>query len=97
VCLGAADRYLGIVTSHEQRWDDASRHFEVAIALESQLESAPLVARTRLWYARALVARGRQGDRDRARGLLDAVAVTADELGMDGLRRGLDATRDRLR
>jgi hypothetical protein len=67
------------------------------VALEEATGSAPLLARTRFCYARALVARGRDEDSTRASALLDAAAVAADELEMRGLQQGLASTRGRLR
>jgi class 3 adenylate cyclase len=96
-CLGAADRFLGVAAANTRRWDDAERHFEAAVALEEAAGSAPLLARTQFSYARALAARGRRLDRTRALDMLDAAAVAADELDLDGLQLGLGALRDRLR
>jgi class 3 adenylate cyclase/tetratricopeptide (TPR) repeat protein len=95
-CLGAADRFLGMAAAREGRWDEAERHFEVAVALESHVGAAPLLARTRLSCARMLAARGRQLDRARALRELDAVAAVVDGLDMSGLRRALALTRERI-
>ena len=96
-CLGAADRFLGVAAANTARWDDAEPHFQAAAALEDAAGAAPLLARTQLSHARALAARGRRVDRPRAQGLLDSVAVAADELDLGGLQPSLATIRQGLR
>jgi hypothetical protein len=94
-CLGAADRYLGMLAAADgQRGDaEAGRLFEAALALEQSVGSAPLTGRTRVAHARALL---RSGDADHARRatqLLDGAAHTAERLGMAGLMHEIDSLR----
>jgi hypothetical protein len=84
-CLGAVDRYLGMLAAGAGDWDDAAAHFEAALHLETGVHSPPLVARTQSWYGRMLVARGHAGDVEQAKGLLTASLATAEALGMAGL------------
>jgi class 3 adenylate cyclase/tetratricopeptide (TPR) repeat protein len=93
VCLGAADRYLGLVAALEGRLDDAERHLDAALALEDGVGAAPLSARTRCAYAAALFQRGGRGDRQRARRLLQDAADTAEALGAAGLSAAVERTR----
>jgi tetratricopeptide (TPR) repeat protein len=81
-CLGAADRFLGMLTATLERWDEAEGYFEAALALEERMESPPLMARTRYWYARMLLSRNRPGDLERGLDLLARARDSADELGM---------------
>jgi hypothetical protein len=81
-CLGAADRYLGMLSTTLGRWDDAETHFERALELERGVHGHALVTRTRFWQARFLQARGRPGDGDSARAVLREVADDTRELGM---------------
>lgn len=82
---GAADRYLGMLATVLQRWPEAEAHFEAAVELEAKARSAPLLGRTRYWYARMLLARDGVDDRIRAEDLLAQSLETARSLGMRGL------------
>lgn len=84
-CMGAVDRYLGMLAAAAEDWDEAARHYEAALGLETALHSPPLVARTQSWYGRMLLIRGDAGDAERASGLLAASTSTAERLGMAGL------------
>ena len=81
-CPGAVDRYLGQLAATLGRWDEAEAHYIAAIELETGLRSPPLLARTRYWYGRMLLQRGRPGDAERARSLLKSAVETAEGLGM---------------
>jgi class 3 adenylate cyclase/tetratricopeptide (TPR) repeat protein len=81
-CLGAADRYLGMLSTTLGRFDEADAHFARAEALEAQVRGAALLPRTRYWRARLLQKRG---DRDSARALLGDVVTESQRLGMRGL------------
>jgi tetratricopeptide (TPR) repeat protein len=84
-CLGAVDRFLGMLAATNGDWEKAEAHYDAALALESRIESAPLLARTRTWYARMLLARHDAGDEQRARALLSTARATAESLGMAGV------------
>ena len=81
-CLGAADRFLGMLAALGRQWDTAEKHFESSLALEERLAAPPLAARTRYWFARMLLARDNPNDTSLADKLLAATVVTADDLGM---------------
>jgi tetratricopeptide (TPR) repeat protein len=85
LCIGAADRFLGMLAHTLGRPDEAVVHYTTALELEQRLKAAPLTARTRYWCARALQVRGTPGDRRHAIELLEAAVATAEELGMLGL------------
>jgi class 3 adenylate cyclase len=84
ICVGAADRYLGMLAATMGRLDEAERHLEAALDLETALGANALVALTRLEYACVLEARG---DHARASEMLEAALTTARELGMHKLER----------
>lgn len=80
--LGAADRYLGMLHTVLEHWDEAEATFEQAVALEERAGGSALLPRTRYWQACFLVARGQPGDSVGARALLADVVADADRLGM---------------
>jgi tetratricopeptide (TPR) repeat protein len=89
-CVGAADRYLGMLCTLLERWDKAEAHFERALALEERIRGYALVPRTRYWQARLLQARQRPGDDARARAICERVVAETTQLGMQGLRAQAD-------
>ena len=76
--------------------DLALGHLEQALARSHDLGSPPLVARTKVDMARALLVREAEGDEVRARILLEEASGTATELGMAGLAEDADALRSTL-
>ncbi len=80
--FGAADRYLGLLAVTMSHLDDAARHFDQALATNERLGSRPWTAHTQYDYASMLVARGGQGDREKALDLLRKALDTAQEIGM---------------
>lgn len=91
LCLGPADRPLGMLAALLGRPQDAIRHFEMALTVARRLSARPALVRTRVDLAGVLLARGRPDDRARAARLLDT--TDAAELGMTALA----ATAERLR
>jgi class 3 adenylate cyclase len=86
-CLGAADRYLGMLATTLEQWDDVDGHFDRALALEAQIGGRALLPRTQYWNARARRARGRGDDVLEARVILGGVVEEASRLGMQRLAR----------
>jgi tetratricopeptide (TPR) repeat protein len=80
--FGCASRPLGMLARTLGRFDEAERHFEVALDADTQIGLRPWVAETQLEYAALLLERGGSDDRRRAEALLDQACATADELGM---------------
>jgi tetratricopeptide (TPR) repeat protein len=80
--VGAASRYLGILASTMERWDEAERHFEHALAMNERMGAPPWLAHAQHDYARMLVARDGPGDRKRSEELLDRAIANYRELGM---------------
>jgi uncharacterized protein HemY len=54
---GALARYLGALATVFERWDDAVRHFEDAIAMNSRMDARSWLAHTQEQYATYTVAR----------------------------------------
>jgi hypothetical protein len=84
-CLGAADRYLGMLSATFGDWESAATHFDRALVLEERIRGTALVLRTRYWQAWSLRARGRAEDDARARTIAAGVVEEARELGMHRL------------
>ena len=62
----------GIAAGCSGEWDEAESHFEHALRLSQQLPMRREEPEARRFYAQMLLDRGRTGDRDRARALLEA-------------------------
>jgi class 3 adenylate cyclase/tetratricopeptide (TPR) repeat protein len=86
-CYGSASRYLGALATVMARWDDAERHFEDALAVNSAMGARPWLAHTQYQYARMLLTRDQLGDSEKAASLLKDALATARELGMRALEQ----------
>ena len=86
-CYGSVSRYLGALKTTMARWDEAERHFEAALAMNSAMGARPWLAHTQYQYARMLLTRDQAGDSDRAAMLLKEALATARELGMGALEQ----------
>jgi hypothetical protein len=82
-CLGAADRYLGMLATLLERFDDAAAHFDRAVSVEERIHGHALVPRTLYWEARLMQARGASGS---ARALAGRVVEETERLGMSRLQ-----------
>jgi tetratricopeptide (TPR) repeat protein len=91
ICLGSAERLLGLLAATMRRFQESEARFEAALALNARMGARPWLARTRYQYARALLERGEPGDTERARVLIDTAIEDARELGMQRvLERALE-------
>jgi hypothetical protein len=81
-CIGAADRYLGMLATLLERWDEAEAHFARAYDVEAAVHGRALLPRTRYWHARLLLTRRQPGDPEAARALLDTASLESEQLGM---------------
>jgi tetratricopeptide (TPR) repeat protein len=84
-CLGTTTHWLGMLAGTLKRWDDATEHFEDAIATNARIGARPFLARSQHEYARMLIERGDSGDKEKARTLLEEATATYRELGMPTL------------
>jgi len=80
---GAVARTLGVLAATITRWADAERHFESALAMNTEMGARPWVAHTHRDYARMLVARDARGDRAKAQQHLSQAVTGYDALGME--------------
>jgi class 3 adenylate cyclase len=76
---------LAQLASLLERWEQAERHFEAALALCEKLHARPRAAHVRCDWAAMLMARGGPGDRERALSLANAALAEAQQLGMKPL------------
>jgi DNA-binding SARP family transcriptional activator len=83
ISTGSVSRYLGLLATTLERWDDGARHFEQAIDTHERNGARPWLAHTYDDYARMLVARGRPVDHDHALELADRALQGYRSLGMD--------------
>jgi class 3 adenylate cyclase len=96
VCWGSTSRYLGMLATTLERYDDAERHFAVALQMNELLKARPMVALTRFELALMLAARGRPEDLTRADDLVGEVLRSGGELGMRSLVERAFGLRVRL-
>jgi hypothetical protein len=92
-CVGAVARPLALLESTLGRWGEAERHFEAALAMNTRLGALPLVARTKVGFARMLLERATAGDAERASAMLAEAAAVASELGMRRLSEEIKEVR----
>jgi DNA-binding CsgD family transcriptional regulator len=88
-CYGAVSRYLGMLAATMKRWEEATQHFEDALAMNTRMGARPSLAHTQHKYANMLLARNQSGDRGEATALLNVALSTARELGMRALESRL--------
>jgi class 3 adenylate cyclase/tetratricopeptide (TPR) repeat protein len=84
---GSIDWALGALAATLERYEQATAHFAAAAEIEERLGAPLFLARTRAGWARALIARGRPEELDRARSMLEQAEDTAQRLGAEGITR----------
>ena len=92
-CLGASSHYLAMMARCLGRPDDAARHFEDALALNTRIGARPWLARTQLRLGTLLLERKSAADRARGRELLHAALASARALGMTSLEQRANAAQ----
>jgi eukaryotic-like serine/threonine-protein kinase len=80
--FGSLARALGVLATTLRRFDEAERHFEVAIETERRMRARPWLAHAQHDLAAMLLARGAPGDAERAHKLLEQAVAAYRELGM---------------
>ena len=88
--IGAAARYLGLLATTMEQWDDAAAHFEAALEMNQRMGARPWVARTAYDHARMLTMSGRNGRIDE---LLALAGELANDIGMPVLAQRVAALR----
>jgi eukaryotic-like serine/threonine-protein kinase len=81
-CQGPVDLYLGRLALTVGRSDQALAHFERAVELATRVGDRPFLIEARYGLGRALAARGRTGDAERAAEELGACLDAAEAIGM---------------
>jgi hypothetical protein len=79
--------HLGLLATTLGRFDDAQGHFRSAAEIHVRLASPVYLARTRLEWARMLLARHGPYDAEQARGLLSQAVATARAHGLANTER----------
>jgi DNA-binding CsgD family transcriptional regulator len=90
-CYGAADRYLGMLSTIVGDWDTAQAHFEAALALNRRMGAHTWTAHTAHQFARMLRSRGRPADKERADELIAEATGAAERFGLTALGDKLHA------
>jgi class 3 adenylate cyclase len=80
--LGAVSRYLGLLAATLGRSEDAARHFEDALAMNTRMGTRQALARTQVEYGELLLADGNAASRAKALALLNEAVETARALEM---------------
>jgi class 3 adenylate cyclase/tetratricopeptide (TPR) repeat protein len=78
---GSTPSTLGALATTLERYVQAEEHFAAAAEIEQRFGAPLFLARTRARWARALIARGRPEDRERAQKMLEQAGDTAERLG----------------
>ena len=87
VTAGPVAHYLGLLAATLHRYDEAEVHYQEAAGIEERIGAPAWLARTRLEWARMLLARNGPGDAERARILLSQALETAQKLGLGTIER----------
>ena len=89
--FGAAARGLGVLATALRRFDDAERHFDVAIETERKMRAPPWLAHAQHDFATMLLARSGTADLERAHTLNAEALAGYRALGMDSWARRAEA------
>jgi tetratricopeptide (TPR) repeat protein len=85
--FGSVSHYLGLLATTLGRYDEAESHFAAAQSMHERIGAPAWLARSRLEWARMLLARSQTGDVQQARELLAKALATARQLGLAGIER----------
>ena len=85
---GSVAFYLGLLCTTIGDWPAAEGHFAAAAATHERIGAPTWLARTRLEWARMLLARAETGDAERADHLLGQALTAARDLGLPPIERG---------
>jgi predicted ATPase len=85
--VGSILRFLGILATTLERWDDAESHFEGALEMDKRIGAIPCIAFTQQEYGAMLLKRNSPGDREKALQMFDQALSIANEIGMHNVIR----------
>ena len=94
--LGTFAWVLGTLAAILERYEESERHFATAAAIDEHLGAPVFLAHARSGWARALIARGRPEDLERAQPMLEQAYDTAGRLGAEGITRAVAECRAAL-
>ncbi len=80
-CAGSIAWALGTLATTLGRYEQAEDHFAAAAEIEERFGAPLFLARTHVGWARALIARGRPEDLERAQHMLEQAEEVAERLG----------------
>jgi class 3 adenylate cyclase/tetratricopeptide (TPR) repeat protein len=81
VYVGPAALFLGMLETRLGRFDEAENDFMFALEMAARMRAVSVTAQTRMEYARMLLERNSDGDRERARAMLDRAVEEAQNMG----------------
>jgi predicted ATPase/class 3 adenylate cyclase len=96
LCYGALAYPCGLFAAALENWDDAERHFRLALATNDRIGARAFAVRTRRGFARMLLDRGRADDSAHAGRLIKEAEELAAEIGMARELVRLGRLRERL-
>ena len=82
ISTGSVSRYLGLLAATTKRWDEATRHFDEAIEVNTRIGALPWLVYTKRNFANMLNERGARDDAKRAGTLECSALALAEKLGM---------------
>ncbi len=85
---GSVAFYLGLLCTTIGEWPEAEAYFTAAAGTHKRVGAATWLARTRLEWARMLLARAEPKDDERAHDLLHEALATSREPGLANIERG---------
>jgi class 3 adenylate cyclase len=94
---GSLAHHLGTLAGTLSRFDEAEAYFAAAAATHDRIKAPAWLARTRLEWARMLLAQGQPGAAERARDFLGQALATARQLGLATVERRAVALLGRTR
>ena len=96
IVSGSADSVLGRLAAALEQYEQAEAHFAAAGEIEERLGAPLFLARTRIAWAHALIARGRPQDLQRVKVMLDEAEEAAERLAAEGVTQEAAACRTAL-
>ena len=90
---GSTLRFLGILATTLSRWEEAVSHFEGALLMNKRIGAIPFTALTQQEFGVMLLKRGEPGDREKALEVFDQALAIANQIGMQGVIRDVNALK----
>ncbi len=94
--MGSIPSALGALAGTLERYEQAEGYFAAAAEMNERFGAPLFLARSRVGWARVLIARGRPEDRERAQDMLEQAEDTAEHLGGELVTREVAECRAAL-